>query len=698
MERAEHAFRQRRFVRDARKRFAKDAARPSRASRVERAAGFRRASRLVLFAVALSLVYAQASRTAPAPYALADDCPRGALVYAQFADLPALVKEWDDSRLKERYLASTNFKQFQTRHLALKLLERWQEFNNALGFPLDTSALTTATEQRAALAVYDIGRLEAVFVAPLGEEKAAAARFFQNAADFDQTELPDGSVYYSREVEADRGRQHQKLLFANARGRFVLATSEQLMLRTLANINRRSRKDSLADDPSFKALSRDFKPHTATAWVDQTRLNEDWYFKHYWAMGNVEQLKEIRAGIFDFEVRAGSWLERREFLLSKKSRSDGAARQSPDLRRLAAMMPEEAAYARTRLLVGDGAKDAAQLIDETLLDRLPLAEQESDVGGPTYDDFNISSGDDDSDDWAGSRYTYLGEEYDQTINDAEEADDVAEQNENETPGTNAQRTPAGIEQLLRPARPLLAATAESPHVAAGPLFAEFRRTAIIRLGNPERLDPHALETAVASLIARRLTVAVSGANLLWTDAQNGRQHWRELELPMLGWKLCYTLKGTELIVANSSELISATLSEEPSTRRPTGPHDFTPDDLTVIRFNRRAEAFNRVFDKLDAARVKNYWKERGANPQAAIAQSSDAAAQSSDTTSQSAAHVEEASGPQQRRSEEFFSGNVASLLDVASSVNRVEIRRRTAADRLQVEVEMFLNAPAPSAP
>src|SRR5215207_927675 len=108
---------------------------------------------LALLACAVLFAYARAQKKSASAYQLAADLPRGALLYAQFSDLPALVKRWDESQLKERYLASTNFQQFQSRHLALKLIERWEEFNNALGFPLDALALGEAAENRAALAV-----------------------------------------------------------------------------------------------------------------------------------------------------------------------------------------------------------------------------------------------------------------------------------------------------------------------------------------------------------------------------------------------------------------------------------------------------------------------------------------------------------------------------------------------------------------
>jgi hypothetical protein len=85
-------------------------------------------------------------------------------------------------------------------------------------------------------------------------------------------------------------------------------------------------------------------------------------------------------------------------------------------------------------------------------------------------------------------------------------------------------------------------------------------------------------------------------------------------------------------------------------------------DLTVIRFDRREQAFDSLMRKLDAPRVKAYWEERRKKDQ------SDAAGSS----------------------QEFFSGNIASLLDVAAPVREIRIRRNLLPSRLREEVEIIL--------
>jgi hypothetical protein len=619
---------------------------------------------IAFVALASLLAYAKATRTTRGPYELADDCPRGALVYAQAPDFPALVRLWDSSRLKERYLASTNFSQFVNGHVALKLVERGREFADAMGFPLDAPALAEATEKRAAVAVYDIGRMEMAFVAPVSEEKVLAARFFQNEESFEKTELTDGTVYYSRDVEADRGRQKQKVLFAFARGRFVLTTSEQLMLRTLANINGKSRADRLSDDPSFRTLSGEVVPHFAAVWVDQAKLNGDYYFKHYWAMGDASGLKEIRAGLFDFEMREGSWLEHREYLLEGKQRRV-AALSAEDVQELGGSIPADAAYARLRVL-GEGAGGAASLIRDAILDRAHVDEAGGKKSGRLHEEFDPVSEGGADDSW-GDGYSYLGSDYDNKIDDPSDAE---EGEAHGRMGDSDKMEINGLERTLGQARPSQGAVAESPLRQDGPLFVEFRRLAILRLDNPGGLDRRALEDAITSLVAGRLAVAGMGAGPSWSDAGEGARMRREVKLPMLGWKLCYALKGRDLFVSNDADFLDAALAGGGEKQRRRADTRFAPDDLTLIRLDRRGAAFDSVFDKLDAARVSDYRASRGVD----------------------------ASRDQDSASEEFFSGNVASLLDTASPVSRVEIRRRSTPGRLHEEVEMLMSGVEPSEP
>lgn len=615
-----------------------------------------------LVACAVLIAYARVSKKQAGAFPLAADVPRGALVYVQFGDLPALVRRWDESQLRERYLASTNFKQFQSRHLALKLIERWEEFNSALGFPLDALTVASAAQNTAALAVYDIGRLEMVFVAPAAEEQLAATKFFAGADQFEETELPDGTVYYSRTVEAERGRREQKFCFAAARGRVVLATSEPLLLRTLSNINGKSRRDRLSDDASFKSLTAGAAPHFLTVWMDQARLNDDWYFKKYWVMRNVAELKNIRACLLDLELREGRWVEHREFLLAGGAESKASAVPAEVARRVLRFVPVDAPYFKLRALDRD-AGGAASLVRDTLAGRLPKDEKGAGAAGWGWQDY------DDSDFYPGGEgggwgdgYYSLGPEFNEEIDDPGDAQVAGEEElaHGRLRRDMERESDKGLRDSLAAARPLYVASVQSPRVSDGPLFAEFRKGAVITLQSPGNLRAPAFEQSMARLAESRLMIAGASAGLNWADATCGAQPCRELRLPALGWGMYYALRGPDLVVANSPEMMRAMLGGV-DTDAPDSSPAAALHDLTVIRLGRREQAFDSLMRRLDAPRVRAYWSERKKDQG-------------------------EPDGP----SQEFFSGNVASLLDVASPVTEIRIRRSFQKDRLREEVEFVL--------
>jgi hypothetical protein len=616
---------------------------------------------LIVIGIAINAVSAN---RASSGFELAKDFPRGAVVYAQFKDLPAAIKQWDESALKERYLVSVNYQKMWSRHLANKLFSRWEEFNAAAGFSLGASAFGDIADNRAAVAVYDIGRLDLVVIAPLSDAKFAAARFIQHKGDFEEIELPGGTVYYLRDVEADNGRQKQQIGFAHLKGRFVIATSEKLLLRAIANIGGQGRKDRMTDDPSFQSLSKTVTPHFITVWVNQTHLNDDWYFKRYWAMSAAEDLKNIRSGIFDLELHRNRWVERREFLLDGRVSNAGAALSKQSLQQIERIIPAGAAFARI-LAIGGDQNAAVEIVSEALFDgKVEGSSGSRDWNWRRYDDsdFEVAAGDEDF--YGYSRYSCLSHRYDLEVDDP---DDAGERGAGEADDATIrlkgeEKFSALLRSALRPARPSVAATVADPRAFEGPLFAEFRRAAIIALENPAALERESLERAIAGLAASRLMIAGAPATFGWDGRSANGAEWREMRLPMLGRAVGYGLRGRHLIIANKPETLASLMTDAQSTHEI---RSYSPvHELTIIRLSERKKAFDQVFAKLDEPRIKAYWKERRGEE---IRQH----------------------GPNEP-SMEFFSGEIASLLDVAAPVEQIRIQRSYAGGRLREEVSAIL--------
>ena len=321
----------------------------------------------IVFIIIGAIVFAY-SQGENKPFAQAEDFPREALVYAQFSDLSAFIKSWNETELAKNILESYNYAEYTNRHLGIKISERLQNFNYAIGFSIDAEILSGVTETRAAIAIYDIGKIDVVFIAPVSDEIFTATKFFQNKGKFEEYELEDGNKFYAIEVEVDRKRQKQNIVFANVKGRFILATNQKLLFQTIAVIEGKSANSSLADEPLFTNLTKKIAPHQATVWVNQEKLNDDYYFKNYWLAGNLDELKNFRAGMFDLEMSEGVWTERREFLLKEnreKTAGKISVKEANDLR---ANLPENIPFYKTFSALNKP-EVSSKLIKETLFDR-----------------------------------------------------------------------------------------------------------------------------------------------------------------------------------------------------------------------------------------------------------------------------------------------------------------------------------------
>jgi hypothetical protein len=618
-------------------------------------------------------VWAVSASRATDSFELAKDFPRGAVVYAQFNDLPAAIKQWDESALKDRYLASANQQKFWSRHLANKLFSRWEEFNDATGFSLSASVFSAIADKQAAIAVYDIGRLDLILIAPLDEGRFAATQFLQNKESFEEREALDGTVYYLSDVEADKGRQKQQIGFAHLKGKFALATSEKLLLRAIANIGGQAKKDRLADEPSFQTLCKSATPHFATVWVDQAALNDDWYFKKYWVMQNAADLKNIRAGMFDLEMQNNRWVERRDFLLSGKAGKAIAPISKQSLRQIEGLLPAGAPFAQIRSVgatVG-GLSAVDDILRDALFDGETGNARKSRHWNWSYygdSDFEVGS---EAEQFSGySRYSSLDYRYNLEVDDSDDAGEAGanEFNDSRFRLKGQEKLSASLRAALQPANPMAVAKIAEPRAMEGPLFAEFRRAAIVVLENPALLQPASVERAIAGLAANRLMIAGATASFEWKDHSANGSAWREMRLSALGRSVGYGLRGKCLILSNSPDLLASLMTEKMAGNRAESSAELQSDspasELTIIRMSERKTAFDQVFAKLDEQKIKAYWKERRGE------------------------EIETLSPNEP--SMEFFSGEIASLLNVASPVNQIRIQRSYSGGKLHEEVSMIL--------
>src|SRR5579862_1789628 len=114
--------------------------------------------------LALVMFFALAQQT-PAP--LASLFPAGGLLYLEAKDFGALLADWNASPEKRVWLQSANYEVFSRSRLFLKLGQAQMEFAAAAGVPPDYALMSSVAGTGSALAIYNIGNLEFLYVTHL---------------------------------------------------------------------------------------------------------------------------------------------------------------------------------------------------------------------------------------------------------------------------------------------------------------------------------------------------------------------------------------------------------------------------------------------------------------------------------------------------------------------------------------------------
>ena len=566
-------------------------------------------------AVLALVAYAVVSAVRTRPFSPAADLPRGALVYLQIEDLPGFIKLWNQSSFKDKYLESQNFDDLSKRHLGLKITSRWQEFSDALGMPIDTDVVASLADKRAAVAVYDIGKLDIVFIAPMNDAMFEATKLMQGSDKFDSEQLDDGTQVYRVDVDADKGRQKQQVLFTHIKGRFIIATSEKLLAQTVSIITGRLKKNALADDPAFSTLAARVTPKTASVWVDQAALNSDYYFKRYWVMSDIGRLKNIRSGMFDLSISKGEIIEDREFLLKEPV---GAGEVSQiDARQLMSRVPDGAPYFKI--------ESANPLVmNSALASVLSL--------GKGDDDLSASN--------AGRRYTeasydddYGTDKFEQYINETDE-DPVPASAKDDQP-----ELAASVES----AKPRAVLTLERSRAQQEPLFVDFDKAVVVMLSSPAAFDRAGFEKASSDALATRLLVAGQKLDAQWVAKTDKGVSWRELTAPVLDWGFEYTVQGNQLIVSNERGFLSEVVAARGRSLNVAAGVYW---DITVVRPAKIRDDFQSTFERLAPAK------------------------------------------------DDFFVGNILSLIDSVSGVEKLERRRSFQGNFMKEQLRMTLKPDA----
>jgi hypothetical protein len=511
--------------------------------------------------------------------------PRGALAYVQVRDLGALFADWRGSKLRERYYASDSYRAFTRSRLYAKLQERLAEFERGAGFTLTEARAAEMSGGLSAAAMYDMGKLEIVFITETPAAKAAATSLFKQSARF-EARTRAGRQYYAQEIATDGGRLNQALCFASANGKFIIATTEPLMQRTLENFADGATSDRLSDAiaPTLAAAA-DFTPHTATLWTDVPRLREHKYFNLYWIHGKGAALDGVAATLADLEITPSEIRERR-FSLPLAAASAAAPSRGEKFP-LATLLPLLAADAQfADLHAGNDGADLNRIARVTTQILFPTTRPATDA--PQNRAFSLDETDGGA--TGGARYRTLDQRFDRDIDDPGAAPAAASKSV-----APPDQTETEMRGLLEKAEPKQFAILGRARAEADSPFIRIDRAIVIETGKP--FDAMRYERLVSDALFRKLLVAGTVKRIEWRTSDSG------VGAPLAGvieQGGAYAIAGDALILANSAAYCETIVKTLKTRLAP----DVSPDmkgatRFAALRFDQSLASYRQLIRLID---------------------------------------------------------------------------------------------------
>ncbi|HEY6969897.1 MAG TPA: hypothetical protein VJA94_11875 [Candidatus Angelobacter sp.] len=286
--------------------------------------------------------------------------PQGALLYVEARDFSGLLKAWNSSPEKAAWIGSNSKSVFSQSRLFLRLQRFLNHFAAAAGLPPDTEFVTAVAGEESALALYDVGKIQFVYVTRLPSRDFLNSALWQSRNKF-PTRFAGGVTFFLGADEPSK----QAVAFAVAGDYFVLATREDLMVQTLELLDKKPVRSLSQERWYVAAVASAAKERGDLRMVlDMKRIAIEPHFRTYWIQQNITEMQGYSAVVSDL-YRQGK-IYREERVLLRKSRGDAGTEASEDRSQavvnLLRLIPAEYGFYQARPAGSDEALEALQQI------------------------------------------------------------------------------------------------------------------------------------------------------------------------------------------------------------------------------------------------------------------------------------------------------------------------------------------------
>jgi hypothetical protein len=414
--------------------------------------------------------------------------PGGAVLVVQARDFSSLLGDWTASSEKRTWLASDNYQTFSRSRLFLRLKDAYGEFATAAGVPVDMTLLGDVAGSESALAIYDIGKLEFLYITRLPSAKMMENALWRTRGNY-EPRLASGTPFY---VRIDR--ESKRLIAFGARDQYLLlATREDLLAGALSLIGAQGGASVRSEGWFVRSVQAARGPGDLRLVMNLEALVKEPHFRSYWIQDNVSELKQFASGVSDLFRTPAEVREERVLLRAEEKPAGGEPAALGDITRL---VPDGAGLYRA--WVAPPADAAARLIIGKIL--APSASSSvRDRTAPTV--------------WLTTPLTGSAGDLESRIDE-----------EGRAPRTIGYQT-AALDRLIGGAPPVAMLHVEATRAGSDRVFVN--RGAVIVVARQNDWPPGAARDAIRASVEPMWTKAQLG--MRWNDVRIGAQSFSQME-------------------------------------------------------------------------------------------------------------------------------------------------------------------------
>jgi hypothetical protein len=309
-----------------------------------------------LFGVAWAAYYA----AAPPEPDLSRFVPSGALLYLQAKDFSSLLRDWDKSQEKASWLTSKNYDAFSQSRLLLRLKDAGGEFSSAAGVPTDPDLLRQVAGKQTVLALYDIGKLQFLYITRLPSADSMQSTLWQTRSKFESRTAGGATFFYRKDPDSER-----EVAFAVTGDYLLLATREDLMAGAL-ELLAGGKGASVVDEAWWsRSVAAAGAPGDLRIVLNLDKIVPSPYFRSYWIQQNITDMKQYSAAISDLTLSGKEYREERALLRKDAAREPSEGKGPAAVADILRLVPANAGLYEAK--ADPDPKDSLELLTASIL-------------------------------------------------------------------------------------------------------------------------------------------------------------------------------------------------------------------------------------------------------------------------------------------------------------------------------------------